>query len=142
MKPAVHRAFRHFLATVICVALFALNGVVSGFLRVLQNLPSPNKGASLAFSGLVNLALVSVVSLVVLTPVASIANHLFTRKWALPFYLQIPALVPLLLLYLVPWSALFGALFVRVLLLGTAGLTLPLWVYWCVFQAAERSFSD
>ena len=131
---------RHFIATLICVTIFTLTGTIDGFLRVLQNTTNPNPGASFVFTGFLNFSFISVLSLVVLTPVTSIADYLFTHRWPFPFYIQIPVLIPLLIIYLLPWSLLFGGAFFLILFFGTIALTLPLFVYWGVFRVLDRDF--
>jgi hypothetical protein len=131
---------RHFIATLVCVTIFTLFGTIDGFFRVLQTMPNPNPGASLLFTGFLNFVMVFALSLVVLTPVTSIADYLFKYKWPFSVFIQIPLLIPLLVLYLLPWTLFFGRFFFIVLLSGAVALTLPLMVYWCVFRALDREF--
>ena len=131
---------RHFIATVFCVPIFTLMGTLDGFLRTLHTLPHVEPNASFFLSGLLNFIFVSTVFLVVLTPVASIAEYLFTRKWPLRFYVQIPALLPLLIVYLLPWTLFFGRRFLIVLVSGTIVLTLPLFLYWAIYRGLDRDF--
>ena len=95
-------------------------------------------GASLLLTGFLNFVFVSILSLVVLTPVTAIANYLFTEMWPVPFYIRIPALIPLLVVYLLPWSVYFGERWLLVVRSGTYALTLPLLVYWAMYRGLER----
>lgn len=138
----MHRVFRHFIAALVCIMIFSLTGTIDGFLQVLKNTPNPDPSTSLAFTGLLNFFLVSVLTLVVLSPVTSIADYLFTHTWSVPFYIQLPALVPLLILYLLPWSLLFGSLYFTILTAGTVALTIPLILYCAVFRVTDRDFAS
>lgn len=131
---------RHFIATVLCVTLFTLIGTLDGFQRVLYSVPSPNASASLLFSGLLNFIFVSILSLMVLTPVSSLGEYLFTKKWLLPSYVQFAAILPLMIVYLTPWSLLFGNRFEIILVAATVSLTLPLLCYWAIFRLLDREF--
>jgi hypothetical protein len=144
----MHSVFRHFVASLFSVMIFTAAGTGDGFLRVIHQTPNADAGASLLLTGMANFVMACALSLVVLTPVSSIAQYLFDRRWSFPFYLQIPLLVPLLAVYLFPWALVFGrhatvasgapAPFLFVLGLATLSLTLPLLIYWAVFRGLDR----
>jgi hypothetical protein len=134
----MHSVFRHFVATVFCGCVFTAAGTGAGFLRVLHNTPNPDLQGSLVLTGFVNFVMVCVLSLVVLTPVTSIAQYLFERKWSFPAYVQVPILIPLLSAWLLPWALFFGRSFLAVLISCMMNLTLPVLIYWAVLRGLDR----
>jgi len=137
----MHRLFRHFIAALCCITIFSATGTVDGFLRVLTTNPQANPGASLVLTGFLNFLLVSAICLVVLAPVTSIADYLFTKKWPVPVYVQLPSLVPLLIVYLLPWWFILPCRVAFVV--GALILMPPLLVYWGVFKGTDiEMFSD
>ena len=130
---------RHFIACVVCVTVFCLTGALDGFVNILRN-PRADSRAVLALSALVYFIIVCAFCVLVLTPVTSIANYLFTYKWPLSVYGQAPLLIPLLVLYLFPWTLYFGRSFPSILLAGSLSLTLPLLLYWAIFKTLDRDF--
>ena len=136
----MHRITRHFIATLITVTLFTCTGTIDGVVRFLQSPPHPGMAPSVPLTGLINFIAIALISLVVLAPVTSIASYLFTRKWSFPFYIQMPALVPLLMVYLVPWVFVFGRPFFGLLFTNTIAFTLPLLLYWACYTVLDREF--
>jgi hypothetical protein len=134
----MHRFYRHFLATFVCATVFSLTGMANGLESSLMGAPPDKAAAVLVINWMMNAVFFVFFSMIVLAPVTSVADYLFTRKWQLPFYLQIPALAPLLVAYLFFWSLLFGRLFYLVLCAAALGLIVPLWVYWGVFRVTDR----
>ena len=140
--PCMRSITRHFIATLVCITVFTLGGTGDGFLRVLQTMPNANPGVSLLLTGAFNFVFVSALSMVVLTPVASIADHIFKRKWPFRFFIQVPLLVPFLFTYLLMWTLVFGGHFLRLLIPGTRELILPLMLYWAVYRGLDRDFGS
>ena len=138
----MHRLFRHFLAWLTCLIIFSLTGTADGFGTLILTGKVGNPGVSMALTGLVNVALVAFICLVVLMPITVIVDYLFTQKWAFSWPVQVMALVPLLAVYLVPWSFFFGRLWLVFLWTGVVGCALPLLVYWAVFKVSDRDYGN
>lgn len=133
--------FSHFIAALICITIFSGSATIDGFSNVLQTMPQADLRVSLIFTGTLNFVYVCLLTISVLAPVTSIANYLFTHKWPWPFYIQIPALAALLIVYLAPWSLFFGRQFFVALEKGTLILMVPLLIYWVIFRTANRDYA-
>ncbi len=149
----MHSLSRHFAATIACVTIFGLTGTLNGFTRLVLNSSSydPTPSAYFTFvngghdhtiylTGLVNFLFITGLFLIVLTPVASIATYVFTYKWSLPIYLEVPALIPIMIAYLLPWTLFLGRYFLVVLIGAMSALTLPMLLYWAIYKGLDRSF--
>jgi hypothetical protein len=149
----MHSLSRHFAATIVCVTIFSLTGTLNGFIQLVLDpstrAPVPSAYFTLTNSGhdhsiyligLANIIFISGLFLIVLTPVASIAAYLFTYKWSLPIYLEVPALIPIMIGYLFPWTLLVGRYFLGVLIGSISALTLPMLLYWAIYKGLDRNF--
>jgi hypothetical protein len=149
----MHSLSRHFAATVACVTIFSLTGTLNGFIQLVLNSsthdPMPSayfvffnggNAPAIYLTGLVNFVFITGLFLIVLTPVASIATYVFTYKWSLPIYLEVPALIPIMTAYLLPWSLFLGKYFLGVLIDAICALTLPMLLYWAIYKGLDRNF--
>ncbi len=134
------RLVRHFIALCACVGIFTGTGSLHGFAIQLDQAAAHPESA-LAAGWLINAMFVAMLCLLVVTPVASIADYLFTYKWPFRWFFQFLFLLPLLFVYLIPWSLFFGRFFWVILLAGTIAMILPLLLYWIVFNALDFDFS-
>ena len=149
----MHSLSRHFAATAVCVTIFGLTGTLDGFIQLVQKTstkdPMPSAFLTLAngghgqdvyLTGLMNFVFVTGLFLIVLTPVASIAAYVFTYKWSLPIYLEVPAVIPIMIAYLLPWTLLLGRYFLVVLIGSIFAFTMPMLLYWAIYKGLDREF--
>jgi len=135
----------------VCVIIFSLTGTPSGFIQLILNPsthdPAPsafftdgNSGHTIYLTGLMNVVFITGIFLIVLTPVASIAAYMFTYKWTPPIYLEAPAVIPIMIVYLLPWTLFVGRYFLAFLVGSIFALTLPMLLYWAIYKGLDRNF--
>ena len=143
----MHRLYRHFFAAFFCITLFSATGTLNGLVNFLLSDAWTRHDTASPFTTmpavdwLLTFVIISFLTLLVLAPVASFAEYLFTRKWDLPIYWQIPAVLPLFLVYICAWSLIFGHLFLYALYAGIVALAFPMLVYWGIFRITDRDWA-
>lgn len=132
----MHRLFRHFFAAFFCIALFSVTGTLGSLANFFLTHP-PDSTATIAMSWFMNFIVVSTLTLMVLMPVTSIADHLFKYRWALSTFWQIPAVIPVFVIYVGAWSLIFGSHFLLAAYTATMALIFPMLLYWCIFRVTD-----
>ena len=129
--------FRHCMASLVCGLLFGAFYTADNFNRILHALHVTRPDTWVMYSDLTGFFVLSALMLLVVAPVAAIADYQFNYRWMLHRLLKLPVLLLVIIALMSPWALCFGVRFLDAFLVGAIMVSPPVIVYWLIFRVTD-----